>query len=265
MILLSNIYKIKSSGTPEKSKTISVKPLKPFETAGFEQSEEAITNSMQKQQEKLLMDAEQKLENAKAEAEQIMEQAKAKIQKEHEKWQFEKESLYKELKESAYHDGFQEGKQKAEHEFQSYIDEACSLIRLAKKEYADIVDQSSADILKMAIKASEKIIGFTLEHQVDAFPSLVKQAMLAEKDAMHIYIYVHACEYENLLQYKEELQNMLSNQAELTIYPSHEMDQYGCIIDTPHGQIDAGIGVQLNVIKQKLLDLLEEDQVSENR
>ncbi|QHS22246.1 flagellar assembly protein FliH [Virgibacillus sp. MSP4-1] len=265
---MSNLYKVNISNAPERSKTISIKPFKSMkdEEQDASRAHDDAVKEMEKQREQLLLDAKQQLEEAKTEAEQIIKDARVQIQQEQENWQQEKEKLYKEAEQNGFKHGYQEGKKKAESDFKSYVDEAASLIGLAKNEYTHIVNRSEKDILIMAIKAAEKMIGHKLDEDHDeVFLSIVRQAMSAVKDSPEINLYVSVQEYEQLLHYKEELQNVLSDQAELTLYPSREMEQYGCIIDTPSGQVDAGVDTQLNILKQRLLDLLEEDQWSGNQ
>ncbi|WP_194841272.1 flagellar assembly protein FliH [Salinibacillus xinjiangensis] len=257
---MSNILKVQRE-SQDQSKTISLKPI--YKPTTKQQDQEQETLNLKANAERMFKEAQEKLQQAKQESERIIEQANQQLHEEQEAWESEKEKLFEQLKAEAFEVGFQDGKVEAEKQHQAYVDEASSLINLAKQEYAEIIDKSHEDILQISLNATEKILGYVLEDNQENFTKLVQQALLIVKDKPKIDLHVHVSDYEGLLQHKEELTNLLSDQADLTIYPSKEVNRHGCLIDTPNGQIDVGVDSQLNELKVKLLDLLEEAKTIE--
>ena len=46
-----------------------------------------------------------------------------------------------------------------------------------------------------------------------------------------------------------------------TMYPNGELDEHACYIESENGRIDASIDSQLQEIKRKLMDILEENPI----
>jgi flagellar assembly protein FliH len=206
----------------------------------------------------LLNLAEKKLRQAEAMANQMIEEASKRIAEEQELFEHEKVKAMEQVKREAYQVGFDEGKKEAEEAYREYINEGASIIRLAEKESGEIVDKSEELILSIAMKSTEKILTYELDNDNDAYQSLVLSAIKEAKDHPKVEVYVHPGDYGKLQHFKAELESALENHADLRIYPNDELERFSCVIETPVGQIDASINVQLDELKTKLKGFLEE-------
>jgi flagellar assembly protein FliH len=206
----------------------------------------------------LLHQAEEKLKQAEVLANQMIEEANKRIAEAQELFDQEKIKVMEQVKQEAYQIGFEEGKTEAEETYRKYINEGASIIRLAEKERDDIVEKSEELILSIAMKSTEKILTYELDKENNAFHTLVLSAIKDAKDQPKVEVYVHPNDFGKLQHFKAELETALENLADLRIYPNDQLERYSCIIETPVGQIDASIDVQLDELKTKLKGLLEE-------
>ncbi|MBB6452925.1 flagellar assembly protein FliH [Salirhabdus euzebyi] len=249
---MSNIFKIHAK-KDILSKTINVKPIHIPN-----KEEKPSENEPKEDPEKLYHLAEQKLKQTELHIQTMIEKANEQIEQQQDEWEQEKQRQYDEARLAGYDEGYQQGQQEALQSYRHFVEEGKSLVQLAQKEYGNIIDQSKEEVLKIAIHAAEKILHTTIQLDEKTFRSIVLQAIKEVKDVPKVDLYIHPKMYEMILQYRIELDNILAHNGKLVIYPSTEVEQYSCIVETPFGKIDASVETQLHELKTKLTDFLEE-------
>lgn len=212
------------------------------------------------------LEPSQLLHNAYQEAEKIineaMEQKKeilSQIQKEKEAWNEEKQSLMEEAQKTGYQDGFQKGKEDGYKQYENVVKQAEQLIHHSKKDYQKKLEQSEETIIKIAMKAAEKILAKKLEDDDELFLAIVREVIHEVKEYPEVKIYVHPDKYAYLLDQKDELKELFTTNVELYIFPDHHLKQNGIYVESPFGKIDASVDTQLEQLKTKLLNLVRED------
>ncbi|WP_102346946.1 flagellar assembly protein FliH [Bacillus sp. Marseille-P3661] len=264
-----------TQGDAENKRIITLKPL------AFQQNDMLEhNNEFDDHLEKPKMDIKEvEMEAARivAEAEQkastIIQQAQEKynemlhqIELERQSWDVEKEHWIEQAKQEGFAQGFEIGKQDGYSEYKGAIAEAQQTVLVAKDDYQKNIELSEMTILHLGLKTAEKIMGFTLDLNPDAFLNLVKRVIKEVKEHQNIQIHVHPAYYDLVVSQKAEIRALFTNPlTELYIYPDDELGQTSCIIESSFGRIDASIDNQLNEMKIKLLQLLEEDGDDESR
>ncbi|KGP74040.1 flagellar assembly protein FliH [Pontibacillus yanchengensis] len=221
-------------------------------------------DQVKQQAEETFLQAEETLKQAEERAQQLIAEAQTDIEQQKSNWEQEKQELIKQVKEDAYKDGFAEGKVEAESEYESLIQHAQSITARAEQDYKHRVEESEETILQLGIASASKILNKKLHEEPYQFVEIVRSLIEEVKEQGQLSIYVHPDQYEQVLSQKTELQMVVDNQADLSIYPKHNLTSYQCYAESPFGRVDASIDSQLQELRTKLLELLEEAKASEN-
>ncbi|MCA1040773.1 flagellar assembly protein FliH [Bacillus infantis] len=254
MISLSRLIKSHWAQPSElQKKVISIKQLNQ-DLPAAEMQEEAPFN------QQLLID------EARREAEAIIQQANEESRQllehiEQERIRFEQEK--EEARESARHEGFQEGlaegRQSGFMEFSETIGFAKDIVETSKADYQKTIESSEGTILDIGIKVAERILSGVLEEDSSKFLPVVKRALKESREYREVQLHVHPSRYSFLLEHKDELLALYPRETNLYIYPDEELKEDSCFIESPGGRINAGVDSQLEVMKRKLIELLESE------
>ncbi|MED1741818.1 flagellar assembly protein FliH [Bacillus swezeyi] len=249
MISLSNIIKQRSSSMPEKKRrTISLREIKlPESEADFsaEQDPEFLLKSAQQEAGKIY-------EKANAE----LEQSRRQIEEEKSSWETEREALIEQAKKEGFEAGFELGKNEARKTYESYLEDANTIVRTARRDYEEKIEQSAEEIVTLAVSLAKKVWGQKSDDNA-AFMTLVKQVLSEMKEFDDISIYVDPDYYTEVQSHKNELEALLQYGSHIAIYADDKAAKGTCYVETAFGRIDAGIDTQLQQLKQKLISLLE--------
>jgi len=199
--------------------------------------------------EETIMDLEKKKEK-------LMTDLKQAIEKEKMQWLERKERERKESKELGYKIGYDEGVEKARQEWSHLLEEANHIAETANQDYYRTIEKHEEAILQLALASAEKIIKDKLVENHTYFISIIKHAIEELKDRSKIVIYVHPCQYSFLVEQKPELEQLLEENELLSIYTDKHLREDDCTIKHPFGQVEVGIDVQLEQIKNTLAEKL---------
>jgi flagellar assembly protein FliH len=209
--------------------------------------------------EHLIKEAKRKAEAILSEAKTTAESLKGELHKEKMDWEQEKIQLYHQVKEDGFKEGFSEGKNRGYEEMLEQIEQARQLIESSKKDYRNKVESAEQTILTLGLQVAEKIIGERLESNPEHFLPIVKRALKEAREYREIQLHVNPVHYDLLVDQKEELMKIFPKQVELYIYPDADLSGDSCVIESANGRIDASVDQQLEVIKNKLFELLESE------
>ncbi|WP_180954516.1 flagellar assembly protein FliH [Bacillus sp. V5-8f] len=204
--------------------------------------------------EKAHDDAEAIIREARQKAERIIKQAELSRKQFDE---VEKPQIVQEAREQGFHEGMETGREKGYEQWSETLEHAKQIVFASKIDYESHIEESERTILELGIKVAERIIGKELQDSKETYLTLVKQAIKETKDYLDVQLHVHPDYYEYILSQKEELMTIFPKEAGLYIYPDQDLPAAGCVIESAHGRIDAGVDSQLDEIKQKLVELLE--------
>lgn len=254
MILLSNVIKAPFTKTdPNNKKMIEVKNY------FLKQTDAPVPNDERENVQKMIEQAKREAQLIQKEAEQYYHSVKQQILQEQEHWQMEKQQLIAAAQQEGYEAGFAQGKEEALHRYQELINEAKRIVETANGQFYEQIEAANETILLIGLKVAERILGEKLAENGEHFLSLVKRAMKEVREQSEVKIYVHPLYYEMLVQQKDELKAVFNQPTDIFIYPDEQLQENGCMIETPFGRIDASVDTQLQQIKQQLLERLEEE------
>jgi flagellar assembly protein FliH len=206
------------------------------------------------------------LQQASEEAEMLVQKAKAEaknirinIEAERQQWNSELEMQKEEARQDGYLAGLNAGKEEGYMQYISYLEDAREIVQQSKEDYIGKILSAEETIVKLAVKLAEKLIFIEMEEHPEWFLELVKKAINEVREYPEIKIFVHPIHYGHVLKQKNELENMLMSKSDLFIFPDDALPEGSCQIESPFGKVDAGIDVQLQQLKQQMLELVGEE------
>lgn len=163
-----------------------------------------------------------------------------------------------------YETGYQEGLNTAREEQRQAILEANAK---AEKTIAD----AKADKINYLVEAEEQIAGMVLDiadkilpqHFIDVpqvILPLVRKAIMKIKDQPEIIVRVAPDQYDLLLLAKNEFKSLLEGQGTLEVKSDETLSISDCVLESPAGNVDARLSVQLEAIRAAVLSRLSTNQ-----
>ncbi|WP_246860837.1 flagellar assembly protein FliH [Bacillus sp. REN3] len=204
--------------------------------------------------EKAAQEAEAIVAKATAEAEAIKQQ----IMKEQSGWEQQKALIAEEARTDGYTHGLEDGRREGYAEYRESILLAREMVEASKRDYHQHIESSEKVILELGMKVAGKILGKKISFE-EEFLGLVKRALKNARDYKNIQLHIHPNHFQFLLAQKEELAAVFPQEVDFYIYPDDEMPEDACIIESENGRTDASVDSQLNEIKLRLFELLEDD------
>jgi len=171
--------------------------------------------------------ARELLQKAQIEAEEILRKAKEKSE---------------ELRQSGYDTGYQEG-----------LAQTTEQLVKARMEHEQFLKNANRELVDLAFKIAEKIIGKQIEIEPQTIISIVKQAMQNVRGSKQLTIRVHPNDAKILRENDEELQEALGRQRMIDILEDKKVQPGGCIIESEIGTVEAQLQTQLERLKKILL------------
>ncbi len=167
-------------------------------------------------------------------AEEILEKAKEDATR----YETEIKALCEQLKEAAKKDGFEEG----------LIQFNAHIIQFEKNLQALRLDLQK-QILPLALKAAQKIVGEQLKLHPETIVDIVLQTLAPVTQNQRISIYVSKADKEILEAHRQDIKDLLAQVKSLTIQERADISPGGCIIETEKGIINATIENQWHALQ----------------
>jgi flagellar assembly protein FliH len=239
---------------------IGIQPVSIFTAAPstfVEEDDDAKILRLKKEAADLLEEARSEAARIKKEAEMFLQEQQDRLAEEEQEWRIKMERELEVIKQEGYETGFQRGVNQGLENWQGQLDEVKHFIEKTKEDYYQVLTEAEPQMILLAIKAAEKILGKKLEESHETWVSIVKQLVKEAREFEEVKLYVPTKWFDLTVQHREELKNMLQSTATLFIYPDESLNENGAVIEFPFGKIDAALDVQLKEIREKLLEQIE--------
>ena len=243
---------------------IGIQPVSIFTAPSsslFEEDDETRIQRLKKEAADLLQEAESEAARINAEAEMLVQENRERLAVQEQEWHLKMEQEFEKTKQEGYETGFQNGLNQGLENWKNQLNEVKHFIEKTKQDYYQILSEAEPQMILLAIKAAEKIIGKKLEETPETWVSIVKQLVKEAREFEEVKLYVPVDWFDLTVQHREELKNVLQSTSSLFIYPDESLKENGAVIEFPFGKIDATLDVQLKEIRDKLLEQIE---VTEN-
>lgn len=268
---------IKASRVISLEDTVFIQPVKldlGFESAHYGQlAEEAPDPSIieaESIKERIVSDAESSAEAILAEAAAAAEQLKAEAQVQIEAWWRERREADVQETERAraqgYETGHQEGTVQAEAAVQAQyaglIETAHSIIEQATFIKQQMILEAEPFLIELSTAIAEKIIGRQLTLEPPWLIESIRKVLQRKREQGIISLCVSPSQFAFIQDAREELLLAIDSQAELQVLPDPSVDEFGCVVRSSFGSIDARIDTQLEEIKDALLQLFRRSEAT---
>ncbi len=155
--------------------------------------------------------------------------------------------------------GFDEGKEQAEFEvhsqWESMLTEAKSILDSAYETKEQIILEAEPFLVELSAAIAEKIISRQLTVSPEWSLDIIRKSLARRREQGVITLCVSPKQLTFVQAAREELSLAIDSQAELQIVPDVSVKEFGCVIRSSFGSIDARIDTQLTEIKRELIQL----------
>jgi type III secretion protein L len=166
------------------------------------------------------------IQKAQQEAEEIVRRAKEAMDKERQ-------------------DGFQAG-------YQEGLAQVTELLVRARADYDQSLRNSQQDMLNLAFRIAEKIIGKKVEMDQQVILDIVKQALQTVRQSKQVTIRVHPDDARLMRENEEVMMETLGHGRIIDIVDDAKIARGGCIIESEFGTVEAQLQTQLDRLKKVL-------------
>lgn len=151
------------------------------------------------------------------------------------------ESIARESRETAYREGCE-----------SALTEWQTLLLEAREQRDQALAGVERDVLRLAVKIAEKILGHELQRDKKAVVDIVATALRQARRNEMITLRVNPADLPLIEQHRQRFDRIGRNQF-LDVVPDPAVTAGGCVIESESGAIDAQLGTQLRVLERALV------------
>lgn len=183
---------------------------------------------------------EQKIiEKAKIKSKNIIEEGMRKIEEERDI-----------VLEQARKNGFEEGYDQSLKYCEDIIHEAGLLKQQAMEDCEAFFKEVEDEVVSIIMDISRKLIGSEINLKPEHIINIVKDALKSCLHKEDILLKVSENDYEYVVKSKNKLLAMVQGIGNIEIKMDHSLEQGSCLLETPYGNIDAGINTRLSEIEK---------------
>ena len=135
---------------------------------------------------------------------------------------------------------------------QEGLAQATETLLRAKMQAGEILAQQERDVVALACKIAEKIIGRDIERQPELMLEMCATAIEQIRSARSMVLRVHPKTAQVLRSRKPELMELIGRAVDLAIREDQDVAPVGCIVQTEFGTIDAQLPTQFEMLQNVL-------------
>lgn len=154
-----------------------------------------------------------------------------------------------------YAAGYEEGRKAAE----AIINEAAQIREFLDSRRNTLYRDAEEEILGLVLEISKKILGEEINNNQNSIILLIKQAL--EKCAFKnkLSIRVAPEDYEYVRENKAGICRLVEGLSDIDVISDPSLGKGGCIVETPSGEINAGVDVQIRELEKIFLFTLRNE------
>lgn len=267
MISLSNI--LKQSGYYRLDKAFRVKTHLHLKGRG-QKDEPERDDRAENDHEQYILDAQSRaaeiLSDAEAKAKEMQAAAKKSIeawwQEQREQDEQLKQKIRKQFSEEGYEQGYADGMAEAQKEAEEQLIQTRKIVDAAYIAKEQIISEAEPFLVRLSLDVAEKVIGRQIELDNTVIVDMVQRALERCHEMGLITILVKPEYFPLVQEARDELKQLVNEEMELKVLPDRTLASDGCVIRSQRGSIDARVDVQLNEIRQVLLEVAKEGEAS---
>lgn len=131
--------------------------------------------------------------------------------------------------------------------------QATELVLRARMQAGDILVRQEREVVALACKVAEKIIGRDVERDPGLLADICARAIGELRNARAVVLRVHPRSAAVLRAHKAELMESIGRAVDVAIREDADVAPVGCIVQTELGTVDAQLSTQLEMLRNVLL------------
>jgi flagellar assembly protein FliH len=179
------------------------------------------------------------IEEANSEAHKIVETAESVAQ-----------SLLSASKEKGQKEGFDAGYLEGKSEAQAIINEASEIRIFLDRRKESLYREAEEQILPLVMDISKKVIGEELSQNKDAILSLVRQALQKCAFKNKLVLKISPADFDFINDNKDRICMMAEGISDIDIVSDLSLPNGSCIIETPSGEVNSSVDVQIEEVEK---------------
>lgn len=136
---------------------------------------------------------------------------------------------------------------------QEGLAQASEVLLRAKMHAGEMLASNERDVIALACKIAEKIIGRDVERQPELMVEMCATAIEQIRSARSMVLRVHPKTAQVLRARKPELMELIGRAVDLAIREDPDVAPVGCIVQTEFGTVDAQLPTQFEMLQNVLL------------
>jgi type III secretion protein L len=122
----------------------------------------------------------------------------------------------------------------------------------AKLQAGQLLEGMEKDVIELALKIAEKIIGRDLERQPELVVEVVASAVQATRASKSMIVRVHPEDGKLLREKRPRLMELIGRAVDIAVKEDGDVERGGCIIQTEFGTVDGQLKTQFEMLKNLL-------------
>ena len=135
---------------------------------------------------------------------------------------------------------------------QEGLAQATETLLRAKMQAGEILAQQERDVVALACKIAEKIIGRDVERDPSLLADICAKAIEELRNARAVVLRVNPKSAAVLRARKAELMELIGRAVDVAIKEDPEVSAVGCIVQTEFGKVDAQLPTQFEMLQNVL-------------
>jgi type III secretion protein L len=123
----------------------------------------------------------------------------------------------------------------------------------AKLAHGELLAGSEREIVAIALKVAEKILGADLERDPSLVVEICAKAIESIRAAHQMIVRVNPKDAIILREQRSRLMELIGRVKEIAIKEDSDVPRHGCVIETDIGVIDAQLATQIEMLRRVLL------------
>ncbi len=217
-----------------------------------EEAEEEAFKVLQKKS----VEARKMKEDALDEVKKLLEEAEKKAGEKENEVKQQVDSLIQEARTKAFNEGREDGFKTGEEEVKRLIDRLHVIINSAIDKKKRIIENTEEQLIDLILLISRKVIKVISETEKNVVVENVKEALKKLGKETEITIRVNTKDLGLTTKNKREFISLVETLEHVKVEEDDRIGPGGCIIETAFGDVDARIQTQLQVVEEKIRELV---------
>lgn len=236
------------------------------------EEEEAELRELLQVKDRILQDAEsvaeEQIRQALEEADELREAAGREIDAWWEERRSHDRQVEEEARQAGFQQGFQDGQGQAEtkvlEQYDQLLADARAVLEQAYDLKRQIIQESEPFLVELSTAIAAKIVQHELTLNSEWVIDMTRNVLARKREKGSVTLCVSPKQFAYIRDARDELKLSVDSQAELEIIPDSSVEDFGCVVRTAFGSIDARVDTQLKEIKLALqqlsMEMLEGDE-----